>query len=80
MGECVFTESIECPPNMYYSECLMKCSKTCQTLNETNSCVEFEHCKEGCECAEGFLWDTDEGICITIEKCHEELNESLFLS
>lgn len=80
MGECVYTESVECPENMYYSECLMQCSKTCQKVNDTTSCLELEHCAEGCECNDGYLWDTDTGVCITIEKCEqlalEELNES----
>lgn len=82
LGECVFTESVECPANMHYSECLMKCSKTCQKLNETNSCLELENCNEGCECNDGYLWDNDDGICITFQKCEqktlEELNESMF--
>uniref|UniRef100_A0AC35G8E7 TIL domain-containing protein n=1 Tax=Panagrolaimus sp. PS1159 TaxID=55785 RepID=A0AC35G8E7_9BILA len=84
LGECVFTESVECPTNMHYSECLMKCSKTCQKLNETNSCLELENCNEGCECNDGYLWDNDDGICITIQKCEqitlEELNEMEIIS
>uniref|UniRef100_A0A914YCU1 TIL domain-containing protein n=1 Tax=Panagrolaimus superbus TaxID=310955 RepID=A0A914YCU1_9BILA len=77
LGECVFTESVECPSNMHYSECLMKCSKTCQKLNETNSCLELEHCSEGCECNDGYLWDNDEGICITFQLCEQKTLEDL---
>ncbi|KAE9556183.1 hypothetical protein FO519_000671 [Halicephalobus sp. NKZ332] len=75
--QCVVSESVECPEFMQYSECLVKCSKICQNLNNTDECQEPETCIEGCECIENYFWDKDKGICISKEECEQMINKEI---
>uniref|UniRef100_A0AC34PV44 TIL domain-containing protein n=1 Tax=Panagrolaimus sp. JU765 TaxID=591449 RepID=A0AC34PV44_9BILA len=77
VGECVILDSIECPPFMRYSECLNKCAKTCQSLNETENCREPETCIEGCECIEDYYWNQEEAVCISRQDCEALINKEI---
>lgn len=68
---------IECPEHMKYSECLTKCSKYCQNLNDTDTCHEPDTCIEGCQCVDNYFWDQDKAICISREECEELINKNI---
>ncbi|KAI3389221.1 hypothetical protein SNEBB_002291 [Seison nebaliae] len=52
-----------------YTTCANRCGKTCDSLSCTNSCVEQDSCKPGCECADGLMWDSLSEKCVSYSTC-----------
>ncbi|KAI4871537.1 hypothetical protein NFI96_030346 [Prochilodus magdalenae] len=67
----------KCLYNKEYSECGNPCKDTCS--NQEGSQVCSEHCRDGCFCPPGTVWnDLENNGCISVDVCPCIHNEKIF--
>lgn len=59
----------ECANRPYatFSKCVAKEPKTCKNMHEYSA--DFDECVQGCQCMEGYVYDTALQMCVLPEKC-----------
>ncbi|XP_039181480.1 IgGFc-binding protein-like [Crotalus tigris] len=61
----ILTPAITCPANSHFAICSNICEVTCAGLTDHLECPMT--CVEGCQCDDGFFWDSLK--CISLDEC-----------